>query len=40
MFYGETTEEGRKMLNNLITELNGQGLFNDIQCKVKYNQGK
>ena len=40
VFYGETTEEGRKMLNNLITELNGQGLFNDIQCKVKYNQGK
>ena len=40
VFYGETTEEGRKMLNNLITQLNGQGLFNDIQCKVKYIQGK
>ena len=40
VFYGETTGEGRNMLNNLISQLNQQGLFKDIQCKVKYIQGK
>jgi hypothetical protein len=37
VFYGEAKEEGRKMVSNLISILNEQELFNDIQCKVKYS---
>ncbi len=37
IFYGEAKEEGRNMVANLISNLNEQQLFNDIQCKVKYS---
>ena len=37
IFYGEAKKESRNMVNNLISILNEQQLFNDIQCKVKYS---
>ena len=38
VFYGEAKTNEKNLLDNLIASLNGQGLFHDIQCKVKYNQ--
>ena len=38
VFYGEAKEEGRNMIANLISKLNEQQLFYDIQCKVKYGK--
>lgn len=38
VFYGEAKEEGRNMILNLISNLNEQQLFYDIQCKVKYTK--
>lgn len=37
VFYGEAEAKGNKMINNLINILNGQELFYEIQCKVKYS---
>ena len=36
VFYGEASSQGKNMIDNLINILNGQQLFYDIQCKVKY----
>ena len=36
IFYGKTTKEGKNMVDNLITILNGQDLFYEIQCKVNF----
>ena len=38
VFYGEAKTNEKNLIDNLIASLNGQGLFYDIQCKVKYNQ--
>ena len=38
VFYGEAKEEGRNMILNLISNLNEQQLFYDVQCKVKYTK--
>lgn len=37
IFYGEANISAKSMIDNLITILNGQHLFYDIQCKVNYN---
>ena len=37
VFYGEAKTNDKNLLDNLIASLNGQELFHDIQCKVKYN---
>ena len=37
ILYGEANISAKSMLDNLVTTLNGQHLFYDIQCKVKYN---
>lgn len=37
VFYGEAEIKENNMINNLINKLNGQQLFYDIQCKVKYS---
>ena len=36
VFYGEASSQGKNMIDNLINILNGQQLFYEIQCKVKY----
>ena len=36
VFYGEAKKETKNLIDNLITILNGQQLFHEIQCKVKY----
>lgn len=38
VIYGETSKEGRNMIENLITILNDQDLFFEIQCKVNYKE--
>jgi hypothetical protein len=38
IFYGEANVSAKNMIDNLITALNGQQLFHDIQCKIKYNK--
>lgn len=40
VFYGEANNSAKNLIDNLITDLNGQKLFYEIQCKVKYIQGK
>lgn len=37
VFYGEATKDQKNMIDNLISSLNAQELFHEIQCKVKYN---
>ena len=37
IFYGEAKPEAKNMIDNLINILQGQQLFYEIQCKVKYN---
>ena len=37
IFFGEANVSAKNMIDNLITTLNGQQLFHDIQCKIKYN---
>ena len=34
IFYGDTTKEGKELIDNLIKALDGQELFHDIQNKV------
>lgn len=38
IIYGETTKDKKNMIDNLITIINGQDLFYDIQCKVNYKE--
>lgn len=37
IFYGEAKISGKNLIENLIDILNGQQLFHEIQCNVKYN---
>ena len=37
VFYGEAKKEIKNLVDNLINILNGQQLFHEIQCRVKYN---
>jgi hypothetical protein len=36
VFYGEAKPEEKNMVDNFVNKLNGQQLFYEIQCKVKY----
>ena len=40
VFYGEANNSAKNLIDNLITDLNGQKLFYEIQCKVKNSHGK
>lgn len=37
IIYGEANISGKNLIDNLIDILNGQQLFHEIQCNVKYN---